>query len=431
MNNNLIAALLDFLDASPTPYHAVQNMASRLDSEGFELLDEAAQWTLRPRQGYYVIRGGSSIVAFTTAEHDPMESGIRLVGAHTDSPCLKVKPRPEKSNGGYTQLGVEVYGGALMNPWFDRDLSIAGRASYLDAADHIHTVLLDFAEPVAVIPSLAIHLDREANEHKSINPQQQLPVILSRSDEKDSIDLRDILLDKLRQDYPSEKISSVLDFDLSLYDTHRAQTIGLRHEFIASARLDNLVSCFAGLCAFTDGKSDLPCVLVCNDHEEVGSQSAIGAQGPFLRAILQRWCGSTQSYQQTIHRSMLISADNAHGIHPNFPDKHDDNHGPLLNKGPVIKVNNNQRYATNSVTSSIYRRLCEKEKIPLQVFVSRADMACGSTIGPLTAGELGIQTLDLGIPQLAMHSIRELCGTDDVDYLYRSLSAFYRVESLL
>ena len=431
INNNLVASLLKFLDTSPTPYHAVQNMVSKLNSAGFEGLDEGRKWSLRPQTGYYVVRGGSSIVAFTTAQQVPVDTGIRMVGAHTDSPCLKIKPRPETCKNGYLQLGVEVYGGVLMNPWFDRDLSIAGRVSYLDAGDRISTVPLDYQEPIAVIPSLAIHLDREANKNKSVNPQKHLPVILSRYNDKDTCDLRHLLLDKLRRDLPDQDIRSVLDFDLCLYDTQPAQIVGLGHEFIASARLDNLVSCYIGLCALVDGNSDQPCLLVCNDHEEVGSQSAIGAQGPFLRSVLERWCGSTEGFEQTVHQSMLISADNAHGIHPNFSDKHDNNHGPLLNNGPVIKVNHNQRYATNNITSSVYRRLCEKQDIPVQVFVSRTDMACGSTIGPITSGTVGVQTLDVGIAQFAMHSIRELCGVEDVDYLYRSLLEFYNARALL
>ena len=431
INNNLVASLLEFLDTSPTPYHAVQNMVCRLDSAGFTALDEGKKWNLQPQTRYYVVRGGSSLVAFNTAEQAPVDIGVRMVGAHTDSPCLKIKPRPEIIHNGYLQLGVEVYGGVLMNPWFDRDLSIAGRTSYLDAEDQISTVLLDYQEPIAVLPSLAIHLDREANKNKSVNPQKHLPVILSRKNDKDATDLRHLLLSKLRQDRPNEDIRSILDFDLCLYDHQPAQIVGLEHQFIASARLDNLVSCYIGLCALVDGNSDLPCLLVCNDHEEVGSQSAVGAQGPFLRSVLERWCSSTESFEQTVHRSMLISADNAHGIHPNFPDKHDNNHGPLLNNGPVIKVNHNQRYATNNITSSVYRHLCEQQDIPVQVFVSRTDMACGSTIGPLTAGTVGVQTLDLGIAQFAMHSIRELCGVEDVDYLYRSLIEFYNLEALL
>ena len=282
-----------------------------------------------------------------------------------------------------------------------------------------------------MIPSLAIHLDREVNKNKTVNPQQHLPVILSTHDSDTKPNIRDMLLSKLNQDHPEAKAQSILDFDLCLYDSELPQVVGLNHEFVASARLDNLVSCYTGLCALSDSRSTLPAMLVCNDHEEVGSQSAIGAQGPFLRSVLERWCGSTEIYQRAVNRSMLISADNSHGIHPNYADKHDQNHGPLLNKGPVIKINHNQRYATNSVTSAIYRQLCDEHDIPLQVFVSRTDLACGSTIGPLTASEVGVQTLDVGIPQFAMHSVRELCGVHDVDYLYRSLLGFYGSEILL
>ncbi|MDJ0955223.1 MAG: M18 family aminopeptidase [Arenicellales bacterium] len=431
MNSNLTASLLDFLDKSPTPYHAVNNMATRLDDEGFEQLPERDSWSLQAEKRYYVIRGGSSLVAFVTALQDPEEVGIRMVGAHTDSPCLKVKPQPEIVNNKYLQLGVEVYGGALFNPWFDRDLSMAGRVTYLDAANEIYSTLLDYREPIAVIPSLAIHLDREVNKNKTVNPQQHLPAILSTHDSDAKPDFRDMLLSKLKQEQPEAKAQTILDFDLCLYDSQLPQVVGLNHEFIASARLDNLVSCHIGLCALLDSRNTLPAMLVCNDHEEVGSQSAIGAQGPFLRSVLERWCGSTENYQRAVNRSMLISADNSHGIHPNYVDKHDQNHGPLLNDGPVIKINHNQRYATNSITSAIFRQLCEQHDIPLQVFVSRTDLACGSTIGPLTSSEVGVQTLDLGIPQFAMHSIRELCGVQDVDYLYRSLLGFYASEILL
>ena len=431
MNNNLIASLLDFLDTSPTPYHAVHNMAARLDKEGFERITERETWSLKPETRYYVIRGGSSLITFVNAQQKPANTGIRMVGAHTDSPCLKIKPQPEIVKNGYLQLGVEVYGGALMNPWFDRDLSIAGRVIYLDSEDEIHHTLLDYREPIAVIPNLAIHLDRDANKNKTVNPQQHLPTIISTHDGDTKPDFRDMLLTKLKEDQPEINPQSILDFDLCLYDSQPPQILGLKHEFITSARLDNLISCYIGLCALIDSKSSLPSMLVCNDHEEVGSQSAVGAHGPFLRSVFQRWCGSIEDYQQAVDRSMLISADNSHGIHPNYADKHDQNHGPLLNKGPVIKINHNQRYATNSMTSAIYRQLCDQNNIPFQVFVNRTDLACGTTIGPVTASEIGVQTLDVGVPQFAMHSVRELCGVHDVDYLYRSLIAFYGCKELL
>lgn len=429
MNNNLIASLLDFLDRSPTPFHAVKNMAEILDRGGFQQLTETESWSLEQDRRYYVIRGGSSVIAFATSALQPADVGIRMTGAHTDSPCLKVKPQPEISGKGYLQLGVEVYGGALLNPWFDRDLSLAGRVTFLDTHNEIRQALIDYREPIAFVPSLAIHLDREANKNRSVNPQLHLPPVLCSWEDETPADFRDLLLEKVRENEPD--CSAILDFDLSLYDSQAPQVVGLRHEFVASARLDNLVSCYTGLRALIDSATSMPALLVCNDHEEVGSQSAIGAQGPFLESVLQRWCGNGEEYQRAIGRCMLVSADNAHGIHPNYSDKHDQNHGPLLNKGPVIKINNNQRYATNSVTSGVYRRLCQESEIPLQTFVCRTDLACGTTIGPLTAGEVGVQTLDLGIPQFGMHSTRELCGVDDVDYLHRSLQAFYSLRSLL
>lgn len=425
-NNQLVASLLDFLAASPTPFHAVENMASALERAGFRQLSEKDPWKLKSDERCFVVRGGSSIVAFSAAGQDPALTGIRMVGAHTDSPCLKVKPRPGLVNNGYYQLGVEVYGGALLNPWFDRDLSVAGRVTYADRSNRIGNTLVDFGEAVAFIPSLAIHLDRNANKNRTVNPQKHLPAVLFRCAEDETTDFNEILMTRIDTTGLEDKPESVLDFELCLYDTQPPQLIGMKHEFLASARLDNLLSCFIGLRALIDGEGTRPSLLVCNDHEEVGSQSAIGAQGPFLRSVLERWCGSPERCQQAFNRSMLISADNAHGIHPNFADRHDQNHGPLLNKGPVIKINYNQRYATNSLTSATYRMICQENDIPLQVFVSRTDLACGTTIGPLTAGEVGVQTVDVGIAQFGMHSVRETCGVDDVDHLYRSLVAFYR-----
>ena len=430
-NTKLISTLLDFLGASPTPFHAVKNMSADLDKAGFRQLSEGDRWQLDENDRYYVIRGGSSIIAFSSAGCKPSEAGIRMVGAHTDSPCLKIKPQPEIINNGYFQLGVEVYGGALLNPWFDRDLSMAGRVTYLDRSDQIRNTLLDYREPIAVIPNLAIHLDRDANKNRTVNPQKHLPAILFRHDKGDKPDLRSMLLEQIKSSEADADPEVVLDFDLCLYDSQPPRVIGLNHEFVASARLDNLLSCYIGLQSLIDCTGSLPSVLVCNDHEEVGSQSATGAQGPFLHSVLERWCGPPENFQRAINRSMLISADNAHGILPNHADRHDQNHGPLLNSGPVIKINSNQRYATNAVTSAFYRKLCRENDIPVQVFVSRTDLACGTTIGPLTAAEGGVQTLDVGIPQFGMHSVRETCGTEDIDYLYRSLIAFYGSERLI
>jgi len=428
-DSDYVAGLLEFLKNAPTPYHAVEQMAQQLELAGFSRLHEADAWNLETAGKYYVTRSDASIIAFTLAG-DPASSGFRMVGAHTDSPCLKVKPRPELVQSGYFQLAVEVYGGALLNPWFDRDLSLAGRVSYLDNEDEICHCLVDFAQPIATIPSLAIHLDRDANETHSINKQQHLPPVLLKLPEDmngksdtPQPQFREILLKLVQKQNVAAR--RVLDYDLSFYDCQAPAVIGLHQDFIASARLDNLLSCYTGLLSLLGAGDGHNCLLVCNDHEEVGSMSATGAQGPFLHSVLQRITGSSESLARTVDRSLLVSADNAHGVHPNFADRHDANHGPLLNQGPVIKLNHNQRYATSSETSAIFRQLCEQADVPVQSFVVRSDMACGSTIGPITASVLGVRTLDVGVPTFAMHSIRELAGRWDGYYLYRVLREFF------
>ncbi len=421
--------LFEFLRESPTPYHAVEQVAARLRDAGYQQLFEADSWTLQEGERYFVVRNGSSIIAFVNGS-DAIERGVRMMGAHTDSPCLKVKPNPGLTNKGYWQLGVEVYGGALYGPWFDRDLSLAGRVSFVTSKGEVSTALVNFRKPVAIIPSLAIHLDREANSNRSINPQRELPPVLLQLGSGEQVDLRAVLTLQLKDEHPELDVSRVLDYELCFYDTQPPALVGLREEFIASARLDNLLSCYIGLRALLDSATTQPALLVLNDHEEVGSSSAEGAQGPFLASVLERLYPDAESRQRVISQSLFVSADNAHGVHPNYVDKHDANHGPILNQGPVIKVNANQRYATSSETSGFYRFLSEQEGLPYQSFVVRTDMACGSTIGPITASNLGVRTLDIGVPQFAMHSIRELAGRDDAYTLFRALRAFLQRERL-
>lgn len=419
-------ALCEFLARAVTPFHAVQAMASLLAGAGFRALNESGNWDLQPGGKYYLTRNGSSLIAFVHGADAGPELGMRMVGAHTDSPCLMVKPQPEKVRQGYFQLGVEVYGGVLLNPWFDRDLSLAGRVSYADGNGAMQTALVNFQRPIAFIPSLAIHLDREVNQQRSVNPQTDILPVLTQLPAGDSIDFRQLLAEQLAAEHSGIAVDKVLDYELSFYDTQVASLVGLHGEFIASARLDNLLSCFTGLQALLAADGSQSSLLVCNDHEEVGSLSAAGAQGPFLRSVLRRLAGGDDTvYAGLTDRSMMISADNAHGIHPNFADKHDDNHGPKLNAGPVIKINANQRYATNSETAGLYRLLAEAEEVPVQAFVVRTDMACGSTIGPITAGGTGIRTLDIGVPTFGMHSIRELGGSRDAWDLSRVLRRFY------
>jgi len=413
--------LLDYLQQSPTPFHATSNLADILSDEGFKVLDETQGWQLNPGK-YFVTRNQSSIIAFVLGTDDPVETGIRMSGAHTDSPCLKVKPRPETYQQGYLQLGVEVYGGVLLNPWYDRDLSLAGRVTYQSDDKKIHNLLINFVDPIAIVPSLAIHLDREANKSRSVNPQKDIPPILMQSD-KETIEA--LLKAQIRNEHPETSVSKILGYELSFYDTNPAATIGLKQEFIAGARLDNLLSCYVGMQSLLNADPGVSSLVVCNDHEEVGSASSSGAQGPFLKDVLSRMIPDPESRLRTIARSLLVSTDNAHGIHPNYSDRHDANHGPILNKGPVIKINANQRYATNSETEGYFSFLCENGEIPYQKFINRTDMACGSTIGPITAKEIGIRTLDVGVPTFAMHSIRELAGSDDAYYLFNALSVFF------
>jgi len=433
-DENFVNGLIEFIKKSPTPFHAVQTMVEILEDAGFKRLSETDQWSVDKQpagERCFVTRNDSSIIAFQMNQ-SLLEHGIRMLGAHTDSPCLKVKPNPEIINNHYLQLGVEVYGGALLNPWFDRDLSLAGRVSYLNENGQIDHQLIDFEKAIAVIPSLAIHLDREANENHSINKQEHIAPVLMKlpenSIDKDA-DFKKLLLKivnaELEKYTTISNAAKILDYELSFYDVQAPAVVGLHDDFIASARLDNLLSCYTGLMALLDKEGKQNKLLVCNDHEEVGSVSAAGAQGPFLKSVLSRLCASEEELSRVIACSLMISADNAHGVHPNFADKHDANHGPIMNEGPVIKVNANQRYSSNSETGAMFKHLCDLADVPVQSFVVRSDMACGSTIGPITASEIGVRTVDVGVPTFAMHSIRELAGRWDAFYLYRVLKQYY------
>ncbi|MEZ5571691.1 MAG: M18 family aminopeptidase [Halioglobus sp.] len=417
--------LCQFLGVATTPFHAVASMIERLSHAGFTRLNDGADWNIQVGGRYFLTRNDSALVAFIAGSASTPIDGFRMVGAHTDSPSLMVKPAPEIRAQGLLQLGVQVYGGALLNPWFDRDLSLAGRISYQTSAGQLCVALLDFREAIATIPSLAIHLDREANAKREVNPQTAIVPVLCHLAEGEQADLRAMLQSRLREEYPGSDVHQVLDYELCFYDTQPPALIGLRQEFIASARLDNLLSCFTGLQALLQCDGSRNALLVCNDHEEVGSGSTSGAQGPLLVSTLHRIAENYWGYAALVERSMMISTDNAHAIHPNFADRHDENHGPLLNCGPVIKVNASQRYATNSETSGLFRMLAAQEEVPVQSFVVRNDMGCGSTIGPISASATGIRTLDIGVPTLGMHSIRELAGASDASNLCRVLRRFY------
>ncbi|KPQ27117.1 aspartyl aminopeptidase [Halomonas sp. HL-93] len=428
-NADRVARLCEFLRQSPTPWHATGAMAERLEHAGFQRLEETANWQLMPGQRYYVTRNDSSLIAFQLPSGALRD--LRMIGAHTDSPGLHLKPNATQYAAGWLQLGVQVYGGALLAPWFDRDLGIAGRVHIRHADGQLESMLLNVDHPVAIIPSLAIHLDRDVNAGRSINPQTQMAPVLLQSD---TDKLQDLLARWLEAEHGLRAVD-IVDFELGFYDVQPPSLVGVNQELIASARLDNLLSCFVGLEALLDCDGQQGALLVANDHEEVGSATACGAQGPFLGDVLKRLNaqvgGATEeSLVQLTQSSLMISCDNAHGLHPNFRDKHDELHGPSLNGGPVIKVNASQRYATNSVTGALFRDVCRDADVPVQSFVTRSDMGCGTTIGPVTATEVGVPTMDVGLSQWAMHSIRETAGTQDVEYLTRALVGFLNRSTL-
>ena len=414
MSAALAQQLCDFIAASPTPFHATKNLLDSFIEAGFSHLNETEDWNLKANEAYVITRNDASIVALRTGAD--FMNGIHMLGAHTDSPCLRIKPNAVTNRHGYAQLGVEVYGGALLQPWLDRDLSIAGRVSGVSKSGELFNELIDFEDPIAIIPNLAIHLERGANKSRVINKQKHLPLVIGQIED---FDFEAELIKRCNTD-----VDRIFEFELSCYDTQTPRILGLNKEFIAAARLDNLLSSFITAKALIDSKTNHANLFVSTDHEEVGSTSACGANGPFLKSVLERLTSSAGELTQLVSRSTMVSCDNAHGIHPNYPEKHDANHGPILNQGPVIKINNNQRYASNSVSSAKFQHICQQAKVPVQTFVTRSDMSCGSTIGPITASQLGIETLDIGAPQWAMHSIRETAGTKDCEYLHQACMAF-------
>jgi aspartyl aminopeptidase len=408
--------LIDYLDASPSPWHAVQSTIDRLD--GFVRMDEADAWDDVPAAGY-VVRSGAIIAWRLPSEPVAPHAPFRLVGAHTDSPCLRVKPRPDTGGYGWKQLAVEVYGGILNNSWLDRDLGVAGRVVAADGS----STLVNVAEPVARVPQLAVHLDRDVNGGGlTLDTQQHLtPVwgVGTPATGEFASWLREI--GDLTDD-PSW-------WELCLYDVQGAAIIGADRSLLASGRLDNQASCWAATAALVAAApSDHVAIAVLNDHEEVGSSSNTGAGGPFLESVMARLVAARGGTPDDLARSLVssacVSADNAHAVHPNYPERHEPGHRPIVNAGPAIKVNSNQRYATSAVTAAGFQRACEQAGVPWQVFVSRNNMPCGSTIGPITATRLGVPTVDVGVPQLSMHSARELCGADDPGHLAAALSVF-------
>ncbi|KAJ1980570.1 hypothetical protein H4R34_002409 [Dimargaris verticillata] len=490
---------LDFVNASPSPFHAVDNCRQQLLAHGYQELKERQTWQLAPNGKYFFTRNASSIVAFAIGgQFQPNgECGTSIVAAHTDSPCLKVKPISKQDRVGCLQVGVQCYGGGLWHTWFDRDLSVAGRVMVTDKDGQVTHRLVRIPRPIMRIPNLAIHLDRgmadgfkfnkethltpilatvaqrlnrnaSAGANRSLNPC--LPVDTSES-ESETLDRarasagsgavpigsgKDIINDgdtatnhhpellQLLADELGVEVSQIMDFELCLHDTQPATLGGVYDEFIFSPRLDNLMMSYTALQALLNATSPDSTGSTANfttladerqirlvalfDNEEVGSMSAYGADSALLETTLKRLqsphsypslafaSANPLAFEQSIHHSYLVSADMAHAVHPNYVEKHEARHRPLMHNGVVIKINANQRYATTAPTSAVLKSLAQAHGLRMQEFVVRNDSACGSTIGPMLSAKLGLRTIDVGCPQLAMHSIREMAGADDVGH---------------
>jgi aspartyl aminopeptidase len=416
--------LLAFIDASPSPYHAVATAAARLERAGFREAELGAAWD-EPGGPRYVRRGGT-LVAWRPGRPG---AGFRIVGAHTDSPNLRLKPQPDHRSAGFRQLGVEVYGGALLNSWLDRDLGLSGRVAVADGAT-VEQRLFRIDEPILRIPQLAIHLDRDVNERGLIlNRQQHLAPIWGVGP-GDGRGVRDLLAVAVDAD-PAR----VVAWDAMCHDLTPSAFVGVDRDMVSAPRIDNLLSCHAAVRALVDADTsgaradrDVTAVVALFDHEEVGSTTDRGAAGGFLAAVLERVSASLgldrAGHLQALAASHCVSADGAHATHPNYPERHEPDHQVALNGGPVLKVNASARYATDAVSAAPFLAACAAVEVPVQWFVTRSDLACGSTIGPLTAAQLAVPTVDVGVAQLAMHSSRELTGAFDPPRFVAALGAY-------
>lgn len=418
---SFVSELQSYLDRSTSPFHAVSNAQKILSAAGFTELSERDHWTDTLGK-HFVIRDGS-LFAWNASDKHSYDNGFRIIGTHTDSPNLRLKSSQQRSSLSYGQLNIETYGSPLLNSWLDRDLGISGRVIY--RSDTLEQSLVSTTEPFCRIPQLAIHLDRNINEKGLVlNPHSHLtPLWTGETITPNSF--KDWLGKHLSKD-----IDDLVSWDLMLHDTQISSLIGANEEWLASSRIDNLVSCYAAVSAlsgiFDNSSTTIPAICLF-DHEEVGSVSTSGASGSLLAGTLERIMSSltVEQRSQILSKSLCLSADGAHATHPNYPERHDLDHLVRLNGGVVIKRNANQRYATDAIGEAFAKELCENADIPYQIFFNRNDLLCGSTIGPTTAAHLGVKTIDIGIPQLSMHSIREICGVDDQRYLKSFFNEFF------
>lgn len=421
---------LDFIDASPSPWHVIATLEQRLQAFQFQRLHEQDEWSLAEGGRYYVVRDESSIIIFVAGQKDLPAHGFKILGAHTDSPGLRLKPNPVVKGDNLVRLSVEVYGGPILATFSDRDLSLAGRLAYRTENGKIASRLVRFEQPLLRLPNLAIHMNRTVNEDGlKLNKQTEIPLILATATD---------------QQLPSDQFTSlltaatglhaeqILSWEFNIHDTQKGAFWGENQAFFADSQLDNLASCHAAVTALLDDAAlNSGNTLVCAffDHEEIGSESCKGAAGSFLPDILERIAlavgSDQQGYRRALANSLMISADMAHAYQPNFPNAYETGHKLCVNHGPAIKVNANHRYASTCLSEAAFIDLCQQAAVPYQKYAHRGDMPCGSTIGPLASSKLGITTVDVGNPMWAMHSVRESAGVLDHGYLIKALNLFF------
>lgn len=457
---------IQFLDSSPEPFHVVSTVIDRLEKCGFKALDETMLWKkgklIKKGGKYYFTRNGSTIIAFTVGGKFIPGNGFKVIGAHTDSPNLKLKPRSKKTGSGLIQLNVETYGGGLWHTWFDRDLSIAGRVilrSSIDNSKFEHRIV-KIDRPVLRVPNLCIHLRTpEERDAFKVNKEDHLiPILcdeieksLTKKDDKNEENTEEIESDQWASEQQPEllellagelkcEVDDIIDFELSLYDTQKASITGMRKEFLCSSRIDNLASVFVAVEALETHSSEESlsedediAMVAFFDHEEVGSESNPGAGSTIMRDAVERISNAlidtpedNETFKAALAKSLILSVDMSHAVHPNYASKHEKSHSPKMNAGVVIKQNQNQRYATNGLTGFFVREMGRRSGIPLQEFAVRNDCPCGSTIGPIISANTGIRAVDLGMPQLSMHSIREMMGCQDLTFAARLFTTFFK-----
>ncbi len=423
--------LIDFIYDSPSAFHAVENAKELLNAGGFEELKEEERWKLQKGGKYYVTKNDSALTAFIVGTGNVEKDGFKIIGAHTDSPCFRVKPAAEMMvENYYVKLNTEPYSGAILSTWMDRPLSLAGRVT-VKGEDLFHptTRLVNIKKPILIIPSLAIHMNRNVNQGVELNKQKDMLPLMTLINE--NLEKGNYLIQVIAKELQIEA-SEILDFDLFLYEFEKGTIMGLQDEFVSTPRLDDLAMVHAGIAAIAKAEAGQSTkVMICFDNEDIGSSTKQGADSPLLSNILERIVtslgGDREDFFTAVAQSFMISADMAHAVHPNVPEKHDPQNRPMMNKGPVIKLSANMKYTTDSNSAAVYAAICKSAGVPVQYFVNRSDEAGGSTIGPITATHLTIRSVDIGTAALAMHSIRELCGVLDHTYVTKSFEEFYRL----